>query len=104
MDKGSSHPKNHAPLDLRRALKPLPHIPRRQLDVLLFVLAYTSGNKIAPTHHEIAQGLGLKTISMHQYLGPLEAKGLIKRKPGKTRSVRLTQAAVRKLKAIKAIP
>jgi DNA-binding MarR family transcriptional regulator len=74
------------------------------MDVLLFVLAYTSGNKVAPTHHEIAQGLGLKTISMHQYLRPLEAKGLIKRKRGFARSLRVTPSAIRKLKAINALP
>lgn len=74
------------------------------MDVLLFVLAYTSKNRISPTHHEIAQGLGLKTISMHQYIAPLEAKGLIKRQHGFTRSLRVTPLAVRKLQVLKAIP
>jgi SOS-response transcriptional repressor LexA len=98
------NPNPHSPTDLRRALKPLPYIPKRQLDVIRFVLDYTSKHRIAPTHHEIAQGLGLKTVSMHQYLSPLETKGLIKRKPGKTRSIRLTPAAVRKLQALNLIP
>ena len=58
------------------------------------------GDKLAPTLRELAADLGWTTAaSVREYLGRLQAKGLVALDPGRSRAIRLTDAGRSRIEA-----
>jgi repressor LexA len=67
-----------------------PVIYRKQKQILDFVRQHIQAYGYAPTLKQIADSIGVSSLAtVHEHLQTLEAKGLIKRKPGKTRAIQL---------------
>lgn len=67
-----------------------PIIYKRQGQILDFIRQHIQTNGSAPTLRQIADAIGVSSLAtVHEHLTTLEQKGLIKRKPGKTRSIDL---------------
>jgi repressor LexA len=67
-------------------------IYKRQKQILDFIKQHIQISGTAPTLKEIAQSLGVSSLAtVHEHLITLEEKGLIKRKTGKTRSIKLIE-------------
>ncbi len=67
-------------------------IYRRQRQILDFIKQHIQISGSAPTLREIADSLGVSSLAtIHEHLTTLEEKGLIKRKSGKNRSIRLVE-------------
>jgi repressor LexA len=67
-------------------------IYKRQKQILDFIKQHIQISGSAPTLKEIAQSLGVSSLAtVHEHLITLEEKGLIKRKTGKTRSIKLME-------------
>src|SRR3972149_336082 len=65
---------------------------KRQKQILSFIKQYIQINGTAPTLKQIAEAIGVSSLAtVHEHLQSLEAKGLIKRKQGKVRSIELTE-------------
>lgn len=65
-------------------------IYRRQKQILEFIQQYIQANGTAPTLRQIADAINVSSLAtVHEHLTTLQAKGLIKRKQGKTRSIEL---------------
>ncbi|EKE12864.1 MAG: LexA repressor [uncultured bacterium] len=65
---------------------------RKQRQILGFIKQYIELNGSAPTLKQIAEAIGVSSLAtVHEHLQSLEAKGLIKRKQGKVRSIELTE-------------
>ena len=63
---------------------------KRQRQIVDFIAQYIQKQGYAPTLQEIANSLGVSSLAtVHEHLETLEEKGLIKRKPGKNRSIEL---------------
>lgn len=70
-----------------------PVIYKRQGEILDFIKQQIQSRGSAPTLRQIADAIGVSSLAtVHEHLTALENKGLIKRKPGKTRSIELTKA------------
>ena len=62
----------------------------KQRQILGFIKQYIELNGSAPTLKQIAGAIGVSSLAtVHEHLQALEAKGLIKRKQGKSRSIEL---------------
>lgn len=69
-----------------------PIIYKRQGQILDFIRQHIQANGSAPTLRQIADSIGVSSLAtVHEHLTALENKGLIKRKSGKTRSIKLTK-------------
>ncbi|MCJ7805086.1 transcriptional repressor LexA [Patescibacteria group bacterium] len=69
-----------------------PIIYKRQSQILDFIKQHIQTTGGAPTLREIAEAIGVSSLAtVHEHLEALEAKGLIKRKAGKVRTIELTQ-------------
>jgi hypothetical protein len=82
-------------MDLSKT-EPLPDLPRRLRETLVFVASYFRTYQRYPTQNEIARGIGLskKTSSAAGYIEPLVRKGyLSKSRSGGRRNIRLTALA-----------
>jgi len=67
-----------------------PIVYKRQGQILDFIKQYIQANGSAPTLRQIADAIGVSSLAtVHEHLSTLELKGLIKRKPGKTRSIEI---------------
>jgi repressor LexA len=67
-----------------------PVIYRRQKQILDFIRQNIQSTGSAPTLKQIANAIGVSSLAtVHEHLTTLEGKGLIKRKYGKNRSIRL---------------
>jgi len=67
-------------------------IYKRQRQILDYIKQYIQMSGSAPTLKEIANSLGVSSLAtVHEHLLTLEAKGLIKRKTGKTRAIKLVE-------------
>lgn len=67
-----------------------PIIYKRQGQILDFIRQHIQTKGSAPTLRQIADAIGVSSLAtVHEHLTTLEQKGLIKRKPGKTRSIDL---------------
>jgi len=65
---------------------------RKQRQILGFIKQYIELNGSAPTLKQIAEAIGVSSLAtVHEHLQSLEAKGLIKRRQGKVRSIELTE-------------
>jgi repressor LexA len=72
-----------------------PVIYKRQKQILEYISQHIQTHGYAPTLKQIAGALGVHSLAtVHEHLTTLEAKGLLKRKPGKTRSIQLIDAEV----------
>lgn len=72
-----------------------PIIYKRQSQILDFIKQHIQSTGSAPTLREIADAIGVSSLAtVHEHLVALEAKGLIKRKAGKVRTIELTSANV----------
>ena len=68
-----------------------PVIYKRQSQILDFIRQHIQSTGSAPTLKQIAGAIGVSSLAtVHEHLTTLEQKGLIKRKYGKTRSIKLT--------------
>ena len=68
-----------------------PEITPRQREVLDFIRAFSRDRGFAPSHAEIAAGLGLRSVNAaSQHVRLLVKKGALTRTPGVARSLRLT--------------
>lgn len=71
---------------------------RRQREILNFLNEYIEREGHAPTLSEIANYLGVKSLStVHEHLSTLEKKGLIKRQSGLRRSIDLIESGIGKI-------
>lgn len=69
-----------------------PIIYRRQQEILEFLSQYIQKNGYGPTLRMIADALGLSSLAtVHEHLTAMEEKGLIKRKPGKNRTIEIVK-------------
>ncbi len=67
-------------------------IYKRQRQILDFIKQHIQISGSAPTLREIAESLGVSSLAtVHEHLITLEEKGLIKRKTGKTRAIKLIE-------------
>ena len=65
---------------------------KRQYQILDFIRQYIQTNGSAPTLRAIADAIGVNSLAtVHEHLQALEAKGLLKRKGGRSRSMELTE-------------
>lgn len=72
-----------------------PVIYKRQRQILEFIQQFVQSNGYAPTLKQIATALGVSSLAtVHEHLTTLEAKGLLKRKAGKTRAIQLVESDV----------
>ncbi|OGM20198.1 repressor LexA [Candidatus Woesebacteria bacterium RIFCSPHIGHO2_01_FULL_38_9] len=70
-----------------------PVIYKRQQQILDFLKQYMQSHGSAPTLREIANALGVSSLAtVHEHLTTLEEKKLIKRRPGKNRSIDLSES------------
>jgi len=70
-----------------------PIVYKRQRQILEFIMQHIQANGTAPTLRQIADAIGVSSLAtIHEHLETLEAKGLIKRTAGKTRSIELASA------------
>lgn len=68
-----------------------PVIYKRQGQILDFIRQHIQSTGSAPTLKQIAGAIGVSSLAtVHEHLTTLEQKGLIKRRYGKTRSIKLT--------------
>jgi repressor LexA len=68
---------------------------KKQRQILDFIKQFIQSNGSAPTLKHIADAIGVTSLAtVHEHLGALEEKGLLKRKHGKSRSIELTQTDV----------
>jgi hypothetical protein len=66
----------------------------REQAILTYIRSFTQANHYAPTLRELAVGVGASSShSLNRDLSRLEARGLIRREPGKPRSIRLASVA-----------
>ena len=66
-------------------------IYRRQKQIIDFIKQHIQMTGSAPTLREIANSIGVSSLAtVHEHLITLEEKGLIKRKTGKVRSIKVT--------------
>ena len=64
----------------------------KQRQILGFIKQFIELNGSAPTLRQIADAIGVSSLAtVHEHLQALEAKGLIKRKQGKVRSIELVE-------------
>ncbi|HTK03277.1 MAG TPA: transcriptional repressor LexA [Alphaproteobacteria bacterium] len=69
---------------------------RRQHQILDFIKQFIQSNGSAPTLRQIAEAIGVSSLAtVHEHLGALEAKGLLKRTTGKARSMELVLSDVK---------
>lgn len=67
-------------------------ITKRQSDILQFICQYKADRGYAPSVREIGEAVGLKsTSSIHRQLDVLETRGLLRRNPGVSRAIVLTE-------------
>lgn len=72
-----------------------PVIYKRQRQILEFIQQFVQAHGYAPTLKQIAEAMNLSSLAtVHEHLTTLEAKGLLKRKPGRTRSIQLVESDV----------
>lgn len=68
---------------------------KRQAQILDFIKQHIQSKGSAPTLREIADSIGVSSLAtVHEHLQSLVAKGLIKRKGGKVRSIELKDIEV----------
>lgn len=68
---------------------------KRQRQILGFINQFIQLNGTAPTLRQIADAIGVSSLAtVHEHLQSLEAKGLIKRKAGKIRSIELAEGDI----------
>jgi repressor LexA len=68
---------------------------RRQRQILGFIKQFIQQNGTAPTLKQIAEAIGVSSLAtVHEHLQALEAKGLIKRKAGKIRSIDVAESNI----------
>lgn len=72
-----------------------PVIYKRQGQILDFIRQHIQSTGSAPTLRLIAEAIGVSSLAtVHEHLGALEGKNLIKRKVGKSRSIELVNVNV----------
>ncbi len=70
-------------------------IYKRQKQILGFIKQYIQSNGSAPTLKDIAEAIGVSSLAtVHEHLQALEAKGLIIRKPGRSRAIELAKSNI----------
>lgn len=68
---------------------------KRQAQILDFIKQHIQSKGSAPTLREIADSIGVSSLAtVHEHLQSLVAKGLIKRKGGKVRSIELKDVEI----------
>jgi repressor LexA len=71
---------------------------KRQRQILDFVAQYIQKNGYSPTLTEIAEALGVSSLAtVHEHLGAMEKKGVIKRYEGAVRGIELIDKKLGKL-------
>ncbi len=66
---------------------------KKQKQILSFIKQFIQSQGSAPTLKQIADAIDVSSLAtVHEHLGALEEKGLLKRKHGKSRSIELTEA------------
>jgi Mn-dependent DtxR family transcriptional regulator len=79
-------------------LRVLPPLTERQGKCLQLILDYFIENRYYPTQRELAVAMGIQSNTAAMYLQPLEQKGYLLRERNKQRNIRLTQAALERLR------
>jgi len=69
-----------------------PQFTEKQGQYLAFIHAYTRINKTPPAEADMQRHFQVTPPSVHQMVLTLERKGLIRRQPGKPRSIKLLVA------------
>ena len=67
-----------------------PVVYKKQAIILDFIKQHIQTHGTAPTLRQIADAIGVSSLAtVHEHLTALENKGLIKRKYGKSRSIKI---------------
>ncbi len=73
-----------------------PTLTRRQRHLLDFIESFIRANGFAPSLEEMGTHFGLSSLAtVHKHLKNLEAKGLIRRRPGQSRALEIVPVATR---------
>jgi repressor LexA len=66
---------------------------KRQRQIIDFIAQYIQKNSYSPTLQEIANAIGVSSLAtVHEHLGALERKGVIKKYEGSVRGIELTDS------------
>ena len=76
----------------RRHLSPTPTFTPKQGQYLAFIYAYTRINQRPPAEADIQRHFQVTPPSVHQMIITLERKGLVRRQPGRPRSIQILVA------------
>ena len=72
-----------------------PIIYKRQRQIIDFIKQYIQSTGGAPTLRQIADSIGVSSLAtVHEHLSTLESKGIIKRNPGKNRSIQIVDKSI----------
>ncbi len=72
-----------------------PVIYKRQKQILEFIQQFIQANGYAPTLRQIADAIDVSSLAtVHEHLETLQEKGLIRRKPGRNRSIELVDKTI----------
>ena len=72
-----------------------PVVYKRQGQILDFIRQHIQKYGTAPTLRKIAEAIGVSSLAtVHEHLAALEEKGLIKRKPGRSRSIEIVNEEI----------
>jgi len=72
-----------------------PVIYKRQKQILEFIQQFIQSHGYAPTLRQIAEAIDVSSLAtVHEHLETLQRKGLIKRRPGKNRSIELVDKTI----------
>ncbi len=70
-------------------------IYKRQKQILEYIQQFIQSHGYAPTLREIAEAIDVSSLAtVHEHLETLQRKGLIKRRPGKNRSIELVDTTI----------
>lgn len=75
----------------RRGPKPLAGPTPAQARALSAIRALTRERGVPPTVQEIASALGIRGASVHEQIGKMAEKGLVRRSPGKARTLAVVE-------------
>ncbi len=70
-------------------------IYKRQKQILEYIQQFIQSHGYAPTLRQIAEAINVSSLAtVHEHLETLQRKGLIKRRPGKNRSIELVDTTI----------
>ena len=76
------------------------NLTTKQNEIVRFIWSYRRRRGMAPTLAEIAGGLGVSKITVHEHVGLLAKKGALKKEKYQSRSLTLSRPVVREIESV----